>query len=114
MLSVREALNEAIKESAELKTFDFGQITQTGTTYSVVVDRKYQVLTWHQVNDAVNTAPSVVLEGSLDGSNWFALDESNSIGGELRSVSGKIVKYFRVNIQSLGDATFVGVVVVIA
>jgi len=87
--------------------YSAGPVTLTSTGPSAEVDSEVGVIviTWYQINDASSTAPDVRLQGSVDGTNWFDLDQSTEIGQEMRHVVYKAVRYFRIYVQDLGDAT---------
>jgi len=94
-------------------TYSAGPVTLTSTGASAEVDSEVGVvhMTWYQINDASSTAPDVRLQGSIDGTNWFDLDQSTAIGSEMRHVAFKPVRYFRVYVQSMGDATQIQVMI---
>lgn len=55
-----------------------------------------RIFTWQVlVSGGVYSALNVVLEGSLDGTNWFTLDTSTTVGGETRHVVDKPVIFIR-------------------
>jgi len=87
--------------------YDSGDITVTGTgatsTISLVTGLTNH--TWTQTNNASSTAPNIKLQGSIDGSNWFDLDTSTTIGSEMRHVALKPVRYIRFYVASMGDAS---------
>jgi len=87
--------------------YDSGNIdvTATGTTSIIDTVTGFEKHTWTQVNDASESNPNIRLQGSIDGTNWFDLDTSTSIGSEMRHVVNKPVRYIRFNVVSLGDAT---------
>ena len=92
-------------------TFEAGPVTLTSTGPSAEVDTEVGALywTWVQTNDASSTAPDIRLQGSIDGTNWFDLDQSTAIGGEMRHVVNKAVRYVRAYVQSMGDASSITV-----
>ena len=91
--------------------YDSGEETLTSTGAGTEVDTEVGVIaiTWQQINNASSANPDIRLQGSIDGTNWFDLDISTSIGSEMRHVVNKPVRYYRVNVVSLGDATQVTV-----
>ena len=107
--------NVACNSDGRLKiypyTFTAGPVTLTSTGASAEVDTEVGAIywTWTQTNDASSTAPDVRLQGSIDGTNWFDLDQSTAIGGEMRHVVNKAVRYVRAYVQSMGDATSITV-----
>jgi hypothetical protein len=61
----------------------------------------YSHYTWQTIVAAGGgglSALTVNLEGSLDGTNWFTLDQTTNATGETRHVAGKPVRYIRANI----------------
>lgn len=64
----------------------------------------YPHYTWHIIagDGGSNTfsALAINLEGSLDGTNWFTLDQTSSATGEARHVTGKPVRYVRANVTT--------------
>lgn len=56
------------------------------------------ILSWQViVSGGTYTSININLEGSLDGTNWFTLDSSTAIAGELRHVANKKVRFVRAN-----------------
>lgn len=53
-------------------------------------------IAWQIVFSAPVGSITVLLEASLDGTNWFAIDTSTSITGEIRVVSGSY-RFLRIN-----------------
>ena len=84
---------------------DLGTFTGTGAGDSNDVYPAYKTITWQINSNSSGTAHDVRLQGSLDGSNWFDLDTSNTTGSELRPPVNWPVRYLRVNVVSMGDAT---------
>jgi hypothetical protein len=89
--------------------FDLGAFTGVGNGNAKELNKGYIYYTWQQSNNATNTQPDIVLEGSVDGVNWFDIDVSTKIGGELRYIINRPMRRFRVNIKSMGDATSISV-----
>lgn len=62
----------------------------------------YAHYTWHTLagDGGSNTfsALTINLEGSLDGTHWFQLDQTTNAAGEARHVTGKPVRYVRANV----------------
>jgi hypothetical protein len=62
----------------------------------------YSHYTWQTIagDGGSNTFSAVTanLEGSLDGTNWFTLDQTTNAAGETRHVAGKPVRYVRAKI----------------
>ncbi len=81
--------------------------TAPGTTGVINFAGGITGVAYHVINDATNLAPTIILEGSLDGTNWFEIDRSTVIGSELRMVTNIIIKQIRINVKDLGDATSV-------
>lgn len=57
--------------------------------------------TWQVAITGSPTAITVALEGSIDNSSWFQLDNSTSTTGEMRHVVNKPVLYVRENLIAL-------------
>jgi hypothetical protein len=80
---------------------------QTGAGYALGIVARgqfplYPNYTWHIIagdgGSNTFTAVTVNLEGSLDGTHWFQLDQTTNAAGEARSVANKPVRYVRANI----------------
>ena len=84
---------------------DLGTFTGTGAGSSNDVYPAYKTITWQVNSNSSATAHDVRLQGSLDGSNWFDLDTSNTTGSELRPPVNWPVRYLRANVVSMGDAS---------
>jgi hypothetical protein len=88
-----------------------------GTLNSVsetdVVDTLYGMcdITWQHINNASATSPNIVLLGSIDGDNYFELDNSTATGGEMRHIINKPVRYIKVRVDNMGDATSINIIV---
>lgn len=108
-------VNVASTSDGELKIYlpkfehDFGSFTATGASDSVDTVIGFEKWTWQQINDASSTAPDIRLQGSIDGINWFDLDTSTAIGSEMKHVVNKAVRYVRINVVSMGDASSINV-----
>lgn len=59
-------------------------------------------ITWQTVFSAAPDTVTVLLEGSLDGTNWFTIDTSTSTSGEIRSVNGTY-KSLRINNSAVAN-----------
>jgi len=107
----KENTLSSINDKIPTPTFeqDLGTFTATGagTGYDTVVG--YEKWTWQVISDSSGTAHDVRLQGSIDNSNWFDLDQSNTTGNEMRHVVNKSVRYIRANVVSMGDATSISV-----
>jgi len=90
-----------------------GPETLTSTGAGTTVDTEVGViyLTWQQINNASSSNPTVKLQGSVDNTNWFDLDESTTIGSEMRHVAMKSVRYVRAYVSGMGDATSISVMI---
>ena len=105
--STNKALH--VKAMGNVLELDLGTFTATGAGSSNDVYPCYRVITWQVNSNSSGTAHDVRLQGSLDNSNWFDLDQSNTTGNEMRHVVNKPVRYLRVNVVSMGDATSISV-----
>jgi len=84
-------------------------ITSTGPTaaydsVSGVIDH-----TWVVIINGTSTGTHCRLQGSLDGTNWFDLDDYTNSESWMRHVVNKPVRYVRVYVDSLGGADSVDV-----
>lgn len=81
-----------------------------GNGYSLPVEGTGARIAW-QVNVAGGppTALTVQLQGTLDGVNWFMIDQSTSLNGELRIVAALAVSQIRAAITALTGAATVTV-----
>ena len=57
--------------------------------------------TWQIITTGPPTSVQVDLQGSIDNSNWFSVDSSVNVSGELRHVVNKAVKFLRVKLVSI-------------
>jgi len=92
-------------------TYSAGPETYTSTGTGTEVSMPYGViaLTWQVLSDSSATPHDVRLQGSIDGTNWFDLDKSNTTGNEMRHVINKPVTNIRINVVSMGDASSITV-----
>jgi len=88
---------------------DLGTFTATGAGEAKDTVIGFDKWTWVQTNDASSTAPDIRLQGSIDGTNWFDLDTSTTIGSEMRHVVNKPVRYIRAYVSDMGDASSITV-----
>lgn len=62
--------------------------------------------TWQtQVAGGTLTSITVNLEGSLDGTTWFQLDQTTTATGETRHVVNKPIRYVRANVVAVTVAS---------
>lgn len=59
-------------------------------------------VTWQVVSSPGSASNTVNLEGSLDNTNWFLLDQFTGVGNALQSVAFKPVSFIRANLSSAG------------
>jgi len=102
---VNSYTTDSISSVGNVLELDLGTFTGTGTGSSNDVYPAYKTITWQINSNSSGTAHDVRLQGSLDNSNWFDLDQSNTTGNEMRHVVNKPVRYLRVNVVSMGDAS---------
>jgi len=100
---------DSISSVGNVLELDLGSFSGTGAGSSRDIYPAYRIITWQINSDSSATAHDVRLQGSLDNSNWFDLDTSNTTGNELRFVVDKPVRYLRVNVVSMGDASSISV-----
>lgn len=66
-------------------------------------------LTWEfQIANNAPTSITVELQGSIDGTKWWTLDNSTNTAGESRNVVNKAYRHYRISITALtpnGNAT---------
>jgi len=98
-----------IKTIPHSETYDLGTFTAAGTGSSTDTVTGFEKWTWQVISDSSATAHDVRLQGSIDNSNWFDLDQSNTTGNEMRHVVNKPVRYIRANVVDMGDATSISV-----
>jgi len=91
------------------QTADLGTFTATGTGSAVDTVTGFDKWTWVVLTDASASAVTVRLEGSIDNSNWFTLDEWSGTGNTTRHVVNKPVRYIRAVVADMGDATSITV-----
>ena len=105
-------IGEKVIERVALHAYeiiDLGTFTAAGTGTSNELESCYANFTWQVISDSSATAHDVRLQGSIDNTNWFDLDQSNTTGSEMRHVVNKPVRYIRANVVSMGDATSISV-----
>ena len=102
---VNSYTTDSITSVGNVLELNLGTFTATGASSSNDVYPCYRIITWQINSNSSGTAHDVRLQGSLDNSNWFDLDQSNTTGNEMRHVVNKPVRYLRVNVVSMGDAT---------
>ena len=90
-----------------------GPETYTSTGTGTEIDTIYGIIeaTWQIISDSSSTNIDVKLQGSIDGSNWFDLDEFVGVGNTMRHVVNKPVRYLRANVVSMGDASSISIMV---
>ena len=79
--------------------------TATGTSETITIPTGLEKYTWQILSDASGSNATVRLEGSIDGSNFFTLDEWSGTGNTMRHVVNKPVRCLRFNVTNMGDAT---------
>ncbi len=102
---VNSYTTDSISAVGNVLELDLGTFTGTGAGSSNDVYPCYRLITWQVNSNSSGTAHDVRLQGSLDNSNWFDLDQSNTTGNEMRHVVDKPVRYLRVRVASMGDAS---------
>ena len=102
---VNSYTTDSILAVGNVLELDLGTFTGTGAGDSNDVYPGYKTITWQVNSNSSATAHDVRLQGSLDNSNWFDLDRSNTTGNEMRHVVNKPVRYLRANVVSMGDAS---------
>jgi len=102
---VNSYTTDSITSVGNVLELNLGTFTATGAGSSNDVYPAYKIITWQINSNSSGTAHDVRLQGSLDNSNWFDLDQSNTTGNEMRHVVNKPVRYLRVNVVSMGDAS---------
>lgn len=71
-------------------------------------------ITWTTLTTASPATVTINLEGSIDGTNWYQLDQSVSTSGEMRTVINKAVRWLRANLTTLASGTMTCMVMVVA
>lgn len=61
--------------------------------------------TWQTIITGSPTSVTVRLEGSIDGTNWFQLDESTSLTNEMRHIAYKLATQVRANLITLSGGS---------
>ena len=102
---VNSYTTDSISAVGNVLELNLGTFTAAGAGSSNDVYPAYKTITWQVNSNSSGTAHDVRLQGSLDGSNWFDLDRSNTTGNEMLHVANKPVRYLRANVVSMGDAT---------
>jgi len=84
-------------------------LTTTGAGSTFTFNNGYTSHSWQVESDASSTAFTVKLQGSIDGSTWFDLDEYTGTNNTLRHVVNKPAKYIRAYVVDMGDASSITV-----
>ncbi|MFW6173394.1 MAG: hypothetical protein ACOC5T_06585 [Elusimicrobiota bacterium] len=82
-------------------------VTSTGAGSSIDAS-SYNKITVQYIASSVTDGGTVKLQGSLDNSNWYDIDEEDisEDGSTYYSVSGEKHKYIRTNLSSRTDGTY--------
>ena len=88
---------------------DLGTFTATGDGQAVDTVTGFAFWTWQVISDSSSSNVDVKFQGSIDGTNWFDLDEWAGVGNTMRHVAYKPVRYIRASVASMGDATQISV-----
>ena len=89
------------------ESFTFPQITTIGISTIWEMVNSFKDFTIIINNDAIDTAPQIDIEGSIDNDIWFCLESSNVIGIDPIHLINTPIKYLRLNIISLGDGSII-------
>ena len=87
------------------ESFTFPTITTTGASAVWSMTNCFKDFTIVLKNNSTGTAPLINIEGSIDNTNWFVLESSNINGIDAIHLINAPIKYMRINIISLNDAT---------
>jgi len=71
--------------------------TFSGAGVGEPVEIRADKYTWQIISDG---SYHVALEGSIDGENWFALDEVSGSDNKMRHIVNKTIRYVRANVIS--------------
>ena len=88
---------------------NFGSRTSTGPAPYKDTYTGFDKYTWIIITDASSSNATVRLEGSIDTTYWFTVDEWTGTGKTMRHVVNKPVKALRPNIIDMGDASSITV-----
>ncbi|MCD6155063.1 MAG: hypothetical protein J7J22_04785 [Candidatus Verstraetearchaeota archaeon] len=102
---VNSYTTDSITSVGNVLELDLGTFTAAGAGSSNDVYPAYRIITWQVNSNSTGAVHQVALQGSLDNSNWFDLDQSQTTGNEMRHVVNKPVRYLRANVVDMGDAT---------
>ena len=86
-------LKEPVAVTTAHGLYDLGSYSSAGTGNSVEIQASeytWQVITTGEYH--------IALEGSIDGANWFALDEVEGENSIMRHIVNKTIRYVRVNV----------------
>lgn len=74
-----------------------------GSEFSLVLPTQgTPYITWQTVFSAAPDSVTVNLEASLDGTNWFVVDSSTAVAGEIRSLTGSY-RFLRANNSAVAN-----------
>jgi len=91
------------EDSISIDNVDLASAFGAGSEFALVIpNHGTPNITWQTVITGTITSITVNLEASLDGINWFVIDTSSSITGEIRSVSGSY-RFIRINNSAVAD-----------
>lgn len=101
-MAVKYAANvglESISINGEDLTAAFG----AGSEFALTIpNHGTPSVAWQTIFSAAPDSITVLLQASLDGINWFTIDTSTSVTGEIRSVSGSY-KFLRINNSAVAN-----------
>ena len=90
-------------EAVSLDAVDLTSAAGAGSEFALTIpNHGTPNIAWQTLIDGIITSITVSLEASLDGDNWFVIDSSTSITGELRVVSGSY-RFLRANNSAVVD-----------
>jgi len=70
--------------------------------------------TWTTQTTGSPASITINLEGSIDGTNWYQLDQSVATTGEMRTVINKAVRWLRINLTGLASGSVTATVMAVA
>jgi len=84
-------------EAISIDNVDLAGAVGVGQEFAIIIpNHGTPNITWQSVLSAAVASITILLEASLDGTNWFTIDSSSSVTGEIRTIAGTY-KFLRAN-----------------
>jgi len=85
------------QESVSIDGEDLTAAFGAGSEFALYIPNQgVPYITWQTSFSAAPGSVTILLQASLDGSNWFTIDTSTNVNGEIRTVTGSF-RFIRIN-----------------